>query len=183
LASGEWLMSQPGIAGLHCVTSMNALYFGYETSGNDETRRYLMLQAAAFLPMFRRAMQGRGQLATIRLDTLEPMAPTAHGGEAVTEILADISRDKSVAARKTLSLVQGEPATVHDLLAGARRMIFSHGTDSHDYKFSSAALEDYFHVSPGLRPRFLASSVYWLKGSAGNDTDLYRRVRGALGQA
>jgi hypothetical protein len=183
LASGEWLMSQPGIAGLHCVTSMNALYFGYQTSGNDETRRYLMLQAAAFLPMFRRAMQGRGQLANVRLDTLEPMAPTAQGGEAISEILADISRDKNAAARKTLSLVQGEPAAANALLAGARRMIFSRGTDSHDYKFSSAALEDYFHVSPPLRSRFLASSVYWLKGSAGQETDFARRVRAAVGQA
>jgi hypothetical protein len=162
---------------------VNALHFGYQTSGNDATRRYLMLQAAAFLPMFRQNMQGRGQLANVRLDTLEPLATTARGPEAIAEILADISRDKQAAARKSLALVQDNPASVRDLIAGARRLIFSRGTDSHDYKFSAAALEDYFHVSPALRSRFLASSVYWLKGSAGQDTDLYRRVRGSLGQA
>jgi len=183
LASGEWLMSQPGIAGLHCVTSMNALHFGYQTSGNDATRRFLMLQAAAFLPLFRQNMQGRGQLANVRVDTLEPMAPTAQGPEAIAEILADISRDKQAAARKSLALVQDNPASVRELIAGARRLIFSKGNDSHDYKFSAAALEDYFHVSPALRSRFLASSVYWLKGSVGQDTELCRRVRGALGQA
>jgi hypothetical protein len=182
LAAGEWLMCQPGIAGLHCVTSMNALYFGYQTSSNDETRRYLMLQAAAFLPMFRQAMQGRGQLANLRLDTLEAQAPSARGAEGVTEILADIGRDKMVAARKTLALVQDNPETAHELLAGARRMIFAKGNDSHDYKFSSAALEDYYHVSPPLRARFLASSVYWLKGSTGNDTELFRRLRNTFGQ-
>ena len=33
-------------------------------------------------------------------------------------------------------------------MTGARRLIFTKGTDSHDYKFSSAALEDFYHVSP-----------------------------------
>lgn len=183
LAAGEWLMTQPGIVGLHCVTTMNALHFGYQMSGNDETRRFLMLQAAAFLPLFRQAMQARGRLTEVRVDTLEPLAPTASGAEAIAEILADISRDKHVAARKTLSLVETNPATARDLMAAARRLIFSRGTDSHDYKFSAAALEDYHHVSPALRARFLASSVYWLKGSAGQDTDLVRRARAALGRA
>ena len=44
------------------MTSANALHYAYQTSANDETRRMLMLQAAAFLPMFRQAMLGRGKL-------------------------------------------------------------------------------------------------------------------------
>src|SRR5205823_10470277 len=52
LRAGELLMQQPGIIGVHCVTSANALHFGYQQSGNDETRRLLMLQAAAFLALF-----------------------------------------------------------------------------------------------------------------------------------
>ena len=47
---GELLMRQPGIVGLHYVTSINALHFAYQTSSNDETRRMMLLQAAAFLP-------------------------------------------------------------------------------------------------------------------------------------
>ena len=33
-------MRQPGIVGLHCVTTINALHFAYQTTGNDETRRF-----------------------------------------------------------------------------------------------------------------------------------------------
>ena len=55
--------------------------------------------------------------------------------------------------------------------------MFLKGTDSHDYKFSSAVLEDYAHVSPAWRDRFLAASVFWLKGSGGADTSLVRRTR------
>src|SRR5439155_918115 len=62
LRAGELLMQQPGIIGIHCVTSVNALHFGYQTSGNDETRRLLMLQAAAFLALFYKRMKGPGKL-------------------------------------------------------------------------------------------------------------------------
>src|SRR5262249_54314674 len=48
LFAGEELMRRPNIVGLHCVTMTNALHYGFETSGNDQTRRILLLQAAAF---------------------------------------------------------------------------------------------------------------------------------------
>ena len=58
--AGELLMRQPGIVALHAVTSSNALHYAFTTSGDDRIRRLLLLQNAAFLPLFRQAMQGRG---------------------------------------------------------------------------------------------------------------------------
>ena len=63
------------------------------------------------------------------------------------------------------------------------RLIFSRGTDSHDYKFSSAVLEDYGHTTGAWRDRFLAASIFWLKGSGGQETPLCRRIRAALGSS
>ena len=54
------------------------------------------------------------------------------------------------------------------------------GRNHHDYKFSSAVLEDYFHVSPAWRDRFLASSVFNLKGSRARDNSLVGRIRAAM---
>jgi hypothetical protein len=179
--AGELLMRQPGIVGLHTVTSMNALHFAYQTAANDETRRLMLLLAAAFLPMFRHAMTQRGQLRDLRIDRLEPQAPTAQGAEALTEIFNDVSRDKLAAARKTLAVLHGDQARARPLLAAARRLIFAKGTDSHDYKFSSAALEDFYHVTPAWRDRFHAASMFWLKGPGGRDTPLIQRTRAALG--
>jgi hypothetical protein len=68
-------------------------------------------------------------------------------------------------------------------MAAARRLIFTKGRDSHDYKFSSAALEDFYHTTPAWRNRFLASSVFWLKGSGERDNELIGRARTALGNA
>ncbi len=179
LCAGELLMRQPGIVGLHTVTTTNALHFAYETTADDVTRRLVLLQAAAFLPMFRQAMVSRGNVGTTRVDTLEPAA-----GEppSVEQIFAEVGRnDRLAAARGTLALVSAEPRSVEPLMAAARRLIFAKGNDSHDYKFSSAALEDFFNVTPAWRNRYLASSMFWLRGPSGPDSPVLQRARAALG--
>ena len=67
-----------------------------------------------------------------------------------------------------------------EFINAARRLIFLKGNNSHDYKFSSAVLEDYRHLSPGWRERFLAASVFNLRGSGDKDNELVNRTRAAL---
>jgi hypothetical protein len=178
--AGELLMRAPGIVGLHAVTSTNAIRYAFETSGDDTTRRFALLQNASFLPLFREAIVGRKQkMADLRIDTLEPIAPKAEGSGAVGEIFADLSRDKLSAARKTLTYLKGNERP-QEFLDTARLMIFFKGRDSHDYKFSSAVLEDYAHLSPAWRDRYLAANIFWLKGSGDQDNALVKRTRAAL---
>jgi hypothetical protein len=174
-AAGELLMRAPGIPSLHAVTTLNAVRHLFATSGDDETRRLLLLQAASFLPMFRETAARRGKLAEVKIDGLEQAAP---GEKPVEEIFADVSRDKLSAARKALGYLKDGDAKA--LIDAARVLIFLKGMDSHDYKFSSAVLEDHGHLSPAWRDRFLASSVYWLKGSGAPDNKLVGRIRAAL---
>jgi hypothetical protein len=74
--------------------------------------------------------------------------------------------------------VQGLTADV--LMREARRLVFAKGNDAHDYKFSSAALEDYYHLTPAWRGRYLAASMFNLRGSGARDTGLLERTRAAL---
>ncbi|MBL8794898.1 MAG: hypothetical protein JNM56_13395 [Planctomycetia bacterium] len=181
LGAGELLMRQPGIVGLHTVTTANALYFGFQNSANDETRRFLLLQAGAFLPMFREAMKKRGQVRDdLKLDTLEALKPQASGPGAIEEVLTEVSKDRLAAARKTLAYLEQPDADPQALMTAARRLIFLKGRDSHDYKFSSAALEDFYHATPALRNRFLASSMFNLHGTQDRDNELVKRARAAL---
>src|SRR5262245_19895548 len=178
--AGELLMRQPGIVSLHSVTTSNAIRYAFETSADDLTRRWLLLQAASFLPLFRGEMANRKEKRSdLRFDGLEPLAPTSKGEAAVEEIFADLSKDKTTAARKLLGYLKADPDP-RPVTDAARRLIFRKGTDSHDYKFSSAVLEDYAHVSPAWRDRYLAASVYWLKGSGDRDSRLVERTRAAL---
>jgi hypothetical protein len=178
-AAGELLLRQPGIVSLHAVTTTNALHFAFRASGDDMTRRLLMLQNAAFLPMFRGAMDGRGKVREARIDQLEPLATSTGGPTAIEEIFADASRDRMTAARKALAYLQGGHDPAH-LIDAARRLVFVKGDDPHDYKFSSAVLEDYYHASPQWRERLLASSLMLLPGSADRENSLVKRTRAAL---
>jgi hypothetical protein len=180
LGAGELLVRQPGIVALHAVTTTNALRFAWEASGDDNTRRMLLLQNAAFLPMFRQAMVGRdAKIGAQKLDELAPVPLTESGPGAVGEIFADISRDRMSAAGKTLAYLDGHPDPTA-FIDAARVLIFLKGTNAHDYKFSSAVLEDHRHVSPMYRSRFLAASVFNLRGSNGSDNRLVERTRAAL---
>ena len=83
------------------------------------------------------------------------------------------------AARKILFYLKAT-SDPEPLAHAARRLIFLKGTDSHDYKYSSAVLEDYPGMTQPWRDRYLAASAFYLKGSGAPDTELVQRTRAAL---
>ena len=171
--ASEMLMRQPGIISLHASTTTNAMHYAHQQTSNDETRRFLLLQNAAFLTMFR----DRGAVKEgVKIDEFEPV----EGVPSIEEIFAEVSGNKVVAAQKALAYLKSAK-NPRPFLDEAQRLIYLKGNGSHDYKFSSAVLEDYYHITGGMRDRFLAASVYWLQGSKKKDTDLVARTRAALG--
>jgi hypothetical protein len=179
LGAGELLGRQPGIVALHAVTSTNALHYAFTASKNDDTRKLLLLQNAAFLPLFREAMKGRGRVRDWNIDALEPVSPKTVGKEGLAEIFTDVAHDRGLAAAKTVAYLANHPDP-RELIDAARLLIFFKGNNAHDYKFSSAVLEDQAAVSPAFRSRYLAASMFQLRGSAMPDNDLVKRTRAAL---
>jgi hypothetical protein len=175
--AGELLMRQPGIASLHAVTTTNALRFAYGASGDERTRLLLLLQNAAFLPMFLEEMGGRGRVTEAPIDELA--AEDAAEAPPIDEIFAAVGTDRGEAARLALARLAktGRPEEVID---AARVLTFLKGNDPHDYKFSSAALEDYYNVSPPWRDKYLAASMFSLCSSGDKDNALVERTRAAL---
>jgi hypothetical protein len=175
-AAAELLMRKPGIIALHACTTTNALHYAFRHAANDETRRFLMLQNASFLPLFRDDAHITGG---VEIDTFEPAPDIKPGPGAVEEIFSGLMNDRLTAARQTLAYLDagGDPKTFID---AAQRLIYLKGTDSHDYKFSSAIIEDWHALSPACRHRFLAASVHWLKGSSAPESSLVARTRAAL---
>jgi hypothetical protein len=190
--SAELMMRRAGILSLHATTSTNAIHYLWQQCRDDQTRRLLLLQNAAFLPLFRGSASGGTEI-----DRLEPAplagplagaGPDAKGAgsdaagadpDAIAEIFAEIGRDPLMTARKILTYLKaGQDPTA--LAAAARRLIFLKGTDSHDYKYSSAVFEDHALLTPTWRDRFLAAAAFHLKGSADPDNRLVTRTRAAL---
>ena len=83
------------------------------------------------------------------------------------------------AARMVLSWLRENPQPA-EFINRARALIFLKGRDAHDYKFSSAVLEDHRNISPEWRDRYLAASVFNLPGSADSNNELVNRTRSAL---
>jgi hypothetical protein len=127
------------------------------------------------MPLYRGNSKDKG----MRIDSLEPLPLKNSGAPAMEEIFSEVSTDRLSAARKVLHYLQekGDPKPLAD---AARRLIFLKGRDSHDYKFSSAVLEDYHAMGSPWRDRYLAASVFNLRGTADSDNDLVKRARAAL---
>ena len=178
LGAGELLMRQPGIVGLHTLTTLNALHYCARTTGDAHLRSFLLLQAASFLPMFRDAMKARGKLADAKIDELAVREEDKEF--TVGDVYAELSRSKETAARTALTVLKGDPNKVKELIDEGRRLIFLKGTDAHDYKFSTSVMEDATFIAPVWRDRFLAASVFWLKGTDAPDSPLVKRTRAAL---
>ena len=67
-----------------------------------------------------------------------------------------------------------------DLMCAARGVLLLKANDPHDYKFSSAAFEDFSVISAPWRERFLAASVLRLHVSQDRTSPLVHRVREAF---
>ena len=81
IGAGELLMRAPGIISLHAMTFTNAVHYAWHRTQSDETRRLLLLQNAAFMPLYRGNRQDTG----VHIETLAPLTPEAKGEEAVAE--------------------------------------------------------------------------------------------------
>ncbi len=187
LAGGELMMRQPGIYGIHTVTSASALRYAFDTAGTPETRLLLTLQAVGWLCQFRAFMSakeaGLNETSITRLTALEIPADAAQAAESV---FADIGRDPVAAAGKAMSFaIQHEQSDLME--STARAFIARKATDAHDYKYPVAVFEDAGLVSAHWRPNMLAAAAYHVPGSATPDSPLMLRaaevIRGLEGRA
>ncbi len=181
MSAGELVMQQPGrIIGLHSLTTANAMRQAFIHCGDDGVRRRLTLQACSFLPMFRETAKGRGAVRNRPFTEVQP--DRTHGStddSTLHEILKNISINRDAAADMTLGWI-ANGGSAESIIDATRQLVFLKGNDAHDYKYSSAVLEDYYHVSPVWRDRFLALSIYDLTGSQQPDNSIVQRIRQAL---
>ncbi len=175
--AGELLMRQPAIVALHSVTTTNAVHYAFQTAASDETRRLLLLQNAAFVTMFRDQMKNRGNVADRRIENLKAAEPI--GDSPVQDVFNTLAKNPTQAAEKALTVLQ-QSNGARQLIDLARVYVYLKGNDSHDYKFSSAVLEDYDHVSPTWRDKYLAANLFNLRHPGERDSGLLERTRAAL---
>lgn len=174
LAGGEMMMRQPGIAGLHTLTSGNSMQYAFLSSKKTETRLLLLLQGLAWMCQFRNLLDSKRD-KDVRITQLEAGAIAESPEAATEEILSAISTDRAEAAAKAYAYDQkfGHSNEVFD---GARRLVFTKCTEHHQYKWPAAVFEDYGRVSPEWRPHMAATAMYYLRGTGHPDSPVIERA-------
>jgi hypothetical protein len=140
-----------------------------------------LLQNAAFVTMFRDAMRSRGRVKDITIDELSD--GESAGDTSPDQILAELGSEPMSAARNLFAYLKqpnGDAQPAQAFMDAARVLVFLKGNDAHDYKFSSAVLEDYHHVSPAWRDTYLAANIFMLCNAKERDNQLVERTRAAL---
>lgn len=177
-SAAELTMRQPAIVPLHAMTTTNAIHYVFRTCSSDATRRFLLLQNASFIAQFRDAAANRGRLADLKIDALQADQPWS-AERSVAEVFEQLGKQPQQAAASLLSYLN-DGNSANDAMHHARRLIFLKGTDSHDYKYSSAVLEDYHQLTPAWRNRYLAASLYKMRHEGERTTPLVDRIKTAL---
>lgn len=177
-AAGELLMRQPGIVALHATTASNSLHYAFRASGADATRLLMLLQAAAWIALYREGVRTRNGLPDHPLiDELQPVEPGQLPGIEV--VFQDLTKNRLQAARQVLAMA-GSDESARSFMDAARHLVFTKGTDAHDYKFAAAAFEEFLHANPSSRPQLLAASVFHLRGASERESPLLEGTREAL---
>jgi hypothetical protein len=177
LAASELLMRQQAIVPLHATTATNSLYYLFRQSGEDSTRLLALLQAASWIALFRDGTRARGSFPD--KPNIDEFQPADVVPNRIETVFAGLQQDRHQAAAQALAFSRagGSSKTFFD---AARHLIFTKGTDAHDFKFAASAFEDIHNASPAIRPQLLAASIYYLRGSHENDSPLLQRTREAL---
>lgn len=183
LAGAELLMRGPGIASLHATTSLNALHYTFNASGDDTTRKLALLQAAGWVPMFRGRVNSNSSL---KIDAIEPITDAAdprkqsNSDEAIADIFSTVGKDRVQAGAKAIGFVE-KGGSADAIYAESRRLIFRKGRDSHDYKYGAAAWEEYVLASdPKWQAPLTAAALSYFPAETASDSSLMKRAREAV---
>ena len=176
---GEVVMRWPDFNTLHAATTMNAMHYLYQMTQSDQTRKLILLQAAAFATFFRSESNQRVRF-DVRVDALDPLEPESSGAETIDEIATDLGDDRVRAARKALAYLArgGDPRS---LFERTRQWMLSKGSNAHDYKFGAAVGEDFWSMSGTWRNRQLAASLFLARSPAESDAPVYRQISEIVG--
>ncbi|MDE0714429.1 MAG: hypothetical protein OXI10_06115, partial [Gammaproteobacteria bacterium] len=160
-------------------TSANAFHYVFRHARTEETKLLALLQSAAFMPEFQRRV-GSAQPG-LRIEDLEPLPVSGDGGEALQDAFSELPRDHISSAGKALHYLR-RGGSAYRLVATARRLLARNGRQSHDYKFTEAALENYREMAPTMwRDRILSASMAYFTGPATAPSPVSRKALQLLG--
>ena len=174
--AAELQLRSPNIVSLHAVTTTRAVHDAYRVAREPRTKLLLMLQNAAFLPMFRDGARNRGEMSDNTIARLQAFSPKGPAPRTVADCVADLGGQRQRAAERILGYLQSEHP-VEPLRQRLYELAALKGNDAHDFKFTSAALECFDYISPEWRNRYLSCGAMHFCGPDQRDNRVVQRMR------
>jgi hypothetical protein len=158
---------------VHAFTVPSALRHAFLAARADETRRILLLQAAAWVTSLRDDL---GSLVGLSMEGpgLSASAEAAPNPEAVLALGSPAS---------ALRLMNDDPASAGAVLSQLRRSLARLGREPHQHKYAAAMQEEAARVHPRLRPRLIAPALDYLAHPSDTQTEVFERAESALERA
>jgi hypothetical protein len=176
LAAAELRMralQSAALASVHAVTSANAMHHAYSVAPDPRERYLLLLQAVGWMGQFRTfSASGKDGLRDFRITDMQAASEKA----PLDEILAA----KAATAAPQVFRISSDMAMRNAFLTAALRNTLTKAEEVHFYKYLVALMEDVPLVSAEWQPHLMATTVYYLKGSADPDSATMKRAREAL---
>jgi hypothetical protein len=167
----ELLLNRPSLLAVHGLTAVDAFATVLARSQRDDTRRFALLQCAAWLGHYRGDLRvGDGSQRIDELEALPADAPPAR----VLELAAD---DRDVAIGHALHAAQTASGQAQ-LIEAARAVLVRKAQEHHDYKFAAAVFAQARAAHHELAPRLLAAAFAYLRHARQDDSeDVARAMR------
>ncbi len=177
LAAGELMMRQPGIFGIHTVTSTSALRYAFETASDQETRLLILMQGIGWMSQFKKFMAGTKKgLNDMKITDLVPAEDENNDKTIINEVFDLVGNDAPSAARLAMRCVTNQA----EFAGTARRLILRKGNEPHDFKYAISIFEDFHRVNPIWRPHMLATATYNLVGATRPDSPVMNHAKDTL---
>jgi len=168
------------LLGVHPMTILNAFDHASRTTSREQTRRLLLLQAAAWLPTARDVLQGSKGLSMKGpgLDGLEISDDPGTVEKAIEEASRSHLRSASLSLRVTR-----EPQRAAEFIRRFRSLTLRKAAEHHHHKYAAAVFEEFPRTNPRWGSYLLAVCPSYLSNPADPDSEVTARARAALAKA
>jgi len=169
LAAAELFARRPSLLPVHPTTVSSALRFVYDSSRDDSTRRIALLQAAAWIPLFREALAPRVGFSVDDPGLDELVQPSEGQAVEVRELFEEPTRERTRAFLR-------DPGALAPFEDALRRHVFRGGREHHVPKYAAVLIEDVRTADPRWRGALFAAALEYLPSTRTPTTEIYERA-------
>jgi hypothetical protein len=185
LDAAALLARTPGLLAVHATTGVNALEWLSHACATPEGARFCRSQAAAWMPQWQRAFEGRTAARAVdftlltKHDAAAPAAAAPTQGRDAVAALDRLGDDRWATALAIVGDLRDEKRRTV-FVDRARTLLVAKGEEAHDWKFLVALEESLALAGPELAAPLLANGVHYLRDGADADFGPVATARHAL---